>query len=204
MLLSLVDVFRCPADHEESALVLSVDEWRDGRVDRGTLGCPVCHARYAIVDSAVDFRRDPNGPLAPEPEVADTDPERLRALLNLVEPGGIVLLGGRYAALGAPLADADVTCLTIGSTAPAGASIPLRVDARIPVATGTLRAAAVESSDSRLLEDVARAVRPGGRLVGPASIEPPADVQVLARDASDWVGEVAPSAPVVTLRRSSR
>ncbi|MGH9203351.1 MAG: Trm112 family protein, partial [Vicinamibacterales bacterium] len=98
MLLSLVDALRCPADHEESPLVLSADAWRGARILSGTLGCPVCHARYAIRDGGVDFTGSDRSHEAYAPDEPGTfDSTRLAAQLDLSEPGGIILLTGRYA-----------------------------------------------------------------------------------------------------------
>jgi uncharacterized protein YbaR (Trm112 family) len=105
MLLSLADIFRCPADHEETSLVLSVDAWRGQRVERGVLGCPHCRSRYPIASGAIDFRsvRDIPIPLVTDSSAND-EVDRVQALLNLADPGGVILLAGRYAALGTSLA----------------------------------------------------------------------------------------------------
>src|SRR6185503_16172063 len=94
MLLTLVDALRCPAHEEESSLVLSVEDWAGPRVSEGVLGCPICHARYRIHRGAVEFV--PHAESVRRPGAA-VDPVRLAAQLSLTEPGGIILLTGRFA-----------------------------------------------------------------------------------------------------------
>lgn len=209
MLLSLVDVLRCPRDHEETALVLSVDTWKGVRVERGTLGCPVCRSRYPIVDCAVDFRVDRvqreqhNAPSSESP----SDPMRLIAQLGLSEPGGLLLLTGFYAALAAALIDQiETTCLIVdGVSVVREAAVPFQLDDRIPLVASVLRGAAVDEprASPGFLRELARTVRAGGRIVSPGSAEPPGAVRILARDAREWVGEVEAAAVVVPLRRHS-
>jgi uncharacterized protein YbaR (Trm112 family) len=208
VLLSLVDVFRCPAAHEETALVLSVDAWNGIRVDRGILGCPLCHSRYPIVNSVVDFRssRSPDKGSSVIEQTSPGNPMRLRAQLDLTEPGGVLLLTGRYARQAPQLqAQVDVTCLLVDSPAWDEHSVELRLDDRVPMASGSLRAAAVDQSTGlpALLVEVGRALRPGGRLVAPAGSETPQSVRVVARDGLEWVGELEPLPSIVPLRRSS-
>ena len=70
-------------------------------------------------------------------------------------------------------------------------------DSRIPLASHSAHGVAITNSD--LLTDAPRVLRPGGRIVAPASSELPAGVVEIARDDRDTVGE-APQ-PVVPLRR---
>ena len=95
MLLSLVDSLRCPAGHEGTSLVLSVESWSGKRVSEGLLGCPLCHARYPIRQGAVDFTGG-SSDVRHMVSDASVDVMRLAAQLQLNEPGGIVLLTGRY------------------------------------------------------------------------------------------------------------
>ncbi|MGH7531913.1 MAG: hypothetical protein ACREL4_01370, partial [Gemmatimonadales bacterium] len=95
MFIELTDHLRCPADHDESYLVL-LPEVADGRsVRTGTLGCPVCQAEYRIEDGVVRFA----------PRVEGTDAETtisapaLHALLGLTGPGGYAALVGDVTSL---------------------------------------------------------------------------------------------------------
>jgi uncharacterized protein YbaR (Trm112 family) len=206
VLLSLADDFRCPADHEESPLVLSVDAWRGARVERGVLGCPVCKARYPIANAVVDFRADR---AHADVAVADDRPmpdesARVQALLNLSEPGGVLLLSGRYTALGATLADQlDLICLLIGASSTNEHCVGLMLGDRVPLATGSLRGAAIDdaASHSALVLEVTRTIRSGGRLLTSLGAEPPDGLRVLARGDGEWVGEVEGRPAVISLRR---
>lgn len=206
MLLSLVDAFRCPAVHEESPLVLSVDAWSGHRIRDGVLGCPVCRARYPIRAGHVDFaghsavRQEGAGPPA--------DPTRLAAQLALIEPGGIVLLTGRYAEAHAALAAmSEVTFLLVNSAVPpAPSAATMTVQSRLPLAEGTLRGAALDSPgiSAAFLPELARWIRPGGRVVATSGSPLPDGIRLLAEDSAEWVGELAYAGPTVALRRAAR
>lgn len=207
MLLSLADIFRCPADHEESALVLSVDTWSGQRVERGMLGCPLCHARYAIDGGVVDFRASSTQTVpgitartAPPDEV-----DRVQALLNLDEPGGVILLAGRYTGCAEPLVSrVDLTCLVVNEAVPDERCVGLMLGERIPLSPGTLRAAAVDDAhhSAAFLSELARVLRAGGRLLAGPAAEPPPELQVLARDENAWIAEAAGRPSTVALRRA--
>jgi hypothetical protein len=79
----------------------------------------------------------------------------------------------------------------------------IAVAADVPVAPGSCLGVAIDASfNAEIVASAIRAVRPGGRIVGPAAIEPPAGLSVLARDAAYWIAETPQQ--VVTLRRASR
>ena len=204
MLLSLVDILRCPADHEETALVLSVDAWRGQRVDRGLLGCPFCRARYPIGDGVIDFRTGGGEPaVVPEPVTPD-EIARVRALLNLGDPGGVVLLSGRYAGAAESLSDeVDVTCLVVDGASRGEKCVGIMVGDRIPVADHSLRAAASDTTRQTpaFISELVRVVRARGRLLCDAGSEPSEGIAVLARDEQVWVGEVLDQPQVIPLRR---
>jgi hypothetical protein len=205
VLLSLVDSLRCPAGHEETSLVLSVESWSGQRVSEGLLGCPLCHARYPIRRGAVDFAgRSPDvRHVVPDTPV---DPMRLAAQLSLTEPGGILLLTGRYAANADQLAGlADVACLLVD--APPSSSptaVDIQVNQRLPLLDRALRGAAIDESrdDVEFLAEVARCVRPRGRIVAPASSAIPGGSRLIARDHLEWVAELEDVSPPIQLRRA--
>jgi uncharacterized protein YbaR (Trm112 family) len=198
VLLSLVDVLRCPAEHELSSLVLSADRWAEGRVSSGVLGCPVCHARYEIRDGVADFARlaERLGSAGSLPETIASDVLRLAAQLDLSEGGGLVMLTAAYAmqsqALSA-IVNATYLLVDAGSAIPSSLpAVALRLLDRIPLVDGALRAAAVDGSRSSasFLAEVSRCVRDGGRIVAPADAPAPEGVRLLARDDREWVGQV--------------
>jgi uncharacterized protein YbaR (Trm112 family) len=205
MLLSLADIFRCPADHEETPLVLSVDAWHGQRVERGILGCPQCQSRYPIASGSIDFRTVRDSPIA---LVTDSGPndevDRVQALLNLADPGGVVLLAGRYAALAAALSRRlEITCLLIGARSESESCVGMMLDDRLPLTAGSLRAAAADAPAPALLPEMVRAIRGGGRLLIDRT-PLPAGVHQLARDETSSLGEVLAPTQVIPLRRPAR
>jgi uncharacterized protein YbaR (Trm112 family) len=207
VLLSLVDSLRCPAGHQEAALVLSAESWNGARVATGLLGCPTCHARYPIRDGVVDFTGGQAGPRPPD-ESLETGPTRLAAQLGLAEPGGVVLLTGRYASLADGLvALVDVTCVAIDAVSHVSpAAIAFRLLDALPLRDAALRAAAIDDprTTPALLAEVMRCVKERGRLVAPSHAPLPVGVRMVARDEREWVGDVEAAHPVIPLRRGSR
>ncbi|MDF1506359.1 hypothetical protein, partial [Roseisolibacter sp. H3M3-2] len=105
MYLDLIDTLRCPRPHPPTWLVAAALEVRGRVMVRGTLGCPVCRAEFAIDDGVAVF--DADGP-APAPALGGPPEElamRLAALLGLTEPGGIVAVGGAWEPALEPLLD---------------------------------------------------------------------------------------------------
>lgn len=207
MLLTLVDSLRCPAGHPESTLVLSAESWSGSRVATGLLGCPVCHARYPITDGVVDFSG--GSPVPPPPDEAlPSEPVRLAAQLGLADPGGVVLLTGRYASLAEGLRElVEVTCVVADVTGEIPVTaVAFRVPALLPLRDATLRAAAIDAprNSSGFLAEVTRCVAGRGRVVAPARSPMPAGVRLVARDSLEWVVEVEAAHPVVSLRRAPR
>lgn len=205
MFLSLVDALRCPAAHEESPLVLSVEAWHGSRIVRGVLGCPVCRARYSIVDGVVDFTGGDVHTTARSGSPPADDALRLAAQLGLAEPGGLVLLTGRYASQSRHLLDlVDVTCLLADASDPSSAEgVLLRLAERLPLGGGALRGAAIDSprAASEFLAEVVRCTRGRGRIVGPAGAPVPVGASLIARDDREWVAEVEAVVTTVPLRR---
>ena len=79
----------------------------------------------------------------------------------------------------------------------------MRVASNIPVAPGSVFGVALDTwFPVKIVESAVRAVRPGGRIVGPATMAPPAGLSVLAHDDNYWVALKAPE--VVTISRASR
>ncbi len=222
MFIELIDLLRCPVAHEDSWLVASFQKVSNRFVEEATLGCPVCSAQYPITDGIADFRggAGANGPDAQPADVTSDlgqhvpsayDPAELAtragAFLSVTEPGATIVLGGSWAGAAEPLSDmADVKVLALN--APKGvresSTVALiAVAADVPVAPGSCLGVAIDASfNAEIVASAIRAVRPGGRIVGPAAIEPPAGLSVLARDAAYWIAETPQQ--VVTLRRASR
>ena len=130
MFIELVDALRCLRPHEESWLVAAVERFEGRYIERGSLGCPICRAEYRIEHGAADFRAGDAGDVGDVGGVGDAgdvgdvgevgdegpidDVLRVRALLDLSEPGGTIVLAGRSAALAAALEDeVDVNLLLL-------------------------------------------------------------------------------------------
>jgi len=190
-------------------------EVRRGEVDfsggEGSDAAPVRQTQSAAAaESETDRGVRLTGAGAAPSAPTDEDVLRARALLALDEPGGIVLLGGSLARFAQRLAD-EVQVATIVLNAPewlwreGGVPSAIRSRNAIPVAGGVLRAVWFDDDTAtpELLAGAARALRPGGRLMAPATAQLPAGAGRLAGDAEQWVAEAtaAPSAPVPLRRR---
>ena len=203
MQLALVDSLRCPSHDEESALVLSVESWAGPRVAEGVLGCPQCNRRYPIRGGTIHFAAAAT--VQREKAADGADVMRLAAQLGLIEPGGMILLTGRYATIHASLTElVEVTCLLVGAEYPATPlAVNFVVEDRLPLVDHALRGAAIDVEGAGILIEVARCTSPGGRIVAPAASRIPSGVRLIARDDREWVGEVE-NVSTVQLRRSER
>jgi len=210
--IELVDLLRCPAAHEETWLVASTGRMVDRHIVEGSLGCPICRAVYPVHGGVTDFSGG-EPPAEPAPEAAaggdapsEDDALRLAALLGLAEPNQRAMLIGDWGRLAEPLlAIVPTELLLVDPPAGVGAGegrSPIRCGARpVPLAAEGLRAAALDGAtarDAARARAAVRAVRAGGRVVGPADAPLPAEVRELARDGRHWVGEreATASAPV--------
>jgi len=194
---------RCPNPHMSTPLVVVARRVADRELVDGVVGCPVCQLEARVAGGVVTF---PGGleiaseagppdagaatPAGAEPTDMADDVARTGALLGLAEPGGAVLLAGRYGALAARLAQEFEV-----------ATIVIRAGSAVPFTDQSFRAAAIDAAPP-LLSDAIRAVAVRGRILAPASIKLPVDVKELARDEREWVGEREAAASVVTLSRA--
>ena len=198
MFIEMIDLLRCINDHEDSWLVASFRTITNRFVIEGTLGCPICSAEYEIKGGVADFSkgiaetRETGG--EPSPREREELATRAGAFLNAVEPGATVILGGSWADAAHELSvmtDSRVLALNSSKRVEESERVGIvHVGSAIPVAAGTALGAALDASFSAdAMVSAARAVRPGGRIVGPATITPPSGVAVLARDETYWVAE---------------
>lgn len=212
MFIELVDALRCGRPHALTWLVASSFEMADRHIVRGVLGCPECGARYPIERGIADFRggqvtADPTPPAeAPDPEMA----VRLAALLDLVEPRGLVVLAGSWTAAAHELAAIaeGVRVLgvepTPGTESGWGVSLALTGE-ELPLRPGTARGIALDAAHAApsYLASAARALRANGRLLAPVTAPIPADLTEVARDERYWLAvKPAVAGPVVPLRRA--
>ena len=200
MFIEMIDLLRCPRDHEETWLVAAFTKM-DGRfVVEGKLGCPVCSASYEISDGVARFGGEVSEAFAPS--VSAESVMRMGALLNLVRPGAVAVLCGTEANAAddlCQLAQCRVIALNPASLIEDTEKVATVVtDGRIPLASSSVDAIAIGDCHS-LIGDAVRIVRPGGRITVPIGARVPAGFREIARDETDIVAESG--GPLVPLQR---
>jgi uncharacterized protein YbaR (Trm112 family) len=198
----LIEALRCPRGHEETQLVASATRTDARHIMDGILGCPVCGAEFAITDGVALFDAPPalGGHELPDAEVA----MRLAAFLELTDARGFALLCGRWgvhAALIQQMTDTPLVLVNHSIAAPAHAAAGAIRAGVVPFAASSARALALdEVSSPEIITSGVRAVKTGGRVLGPSTVAVPADVSELVRDDRVWVGEkTATSTPTPRL-----
>ena len=216
MFIELVGSLRCLEPHEETWLVAAASRMEGRHLVDGVLGCPLCRREYAIQDGTAWFSA--HQPRGGDPDLTtlatDADPgqvTRAAALLGLSQPGGIVVLGGSWAAYADLLAELGVSHVVVLNGRANESSVQevssIVVDDRLPFGSAALRAVAVDRAvaSPALLASAASSLQSRGRLVAPAGAEVPDGVEVLARDDRDWVAErTLVGSPPVALRSARR
>ena len=208
-----MDSLRCVRPHEDSWLIARADELEARHIVQGELGCPICEARYPILDGVADFSDGASARASSGPPAQDAQALALRAaaLLGLTDPGGMVVLAGDWSAgADAMLEFVQGVQLLALDPAPAlrsGGALSLAlISGVLPLAAASARGIALDAAHATpsLLAGAARALVPGGRLIAPASTLVPESLQELARDDEHWVA-AAPrtsiSAPVPIAHR---
>lgn len=199
MFIELVDMLRCPNRHEETWLVLAADRMHDRDVMSGTLGCPICHAEFPIVDGVAHFGEAPAA-RAEEPNEAEA--VRLAALLDLTDARGYAILvgaTGNQAPLMRELTDTQLLLVDPAAGLEMGrglSGLTTSVSARaFPIAAGSARAIALDdtATGEALLAAVDVLVS-GGRLLAPVRLAPPENVTELASDDRNWLAELTRTA----------
>lgn len=194
MFIELSEHLLCPAEHDDSPLVVATGVMRDRSIRQGTIGCPVCEREYLIRDGVGVFGQSPQQEAAEVPGAASGD--AVQALLGITGPGGFVILLGSAGRLAADLAVRLAGVHFVGINAPvdvtegstlsllrAPASVPLRRMARGVVVGGEYAAAP-------WLAEAARVLLPGRRLVVLSeTVEGPAGVEPVAGGLGMWAGE---------------
>ena len=105
MHIELIDLLRCPKDHEETWLVAALTAVQDRFVIKAKLGCPVCGVSYSISNGIADLRIQA-GDHSPSHTTTDSDDAvRIAALLNLTRPGAVAVLEGDHAAVAQNVSD---------------------------------------------------------------------------------------------------
>lgn len=212
MFIELIDLLRCINAHEDTWLVASFNTVANRFVLDASLGCPSCSAQYVVREGVGDFSAGAELESCEAERAAASHRReelatRAGAYLDATEPGATIVLGGVWAYAAQELSEmADVRVLALNAPAEVKESPTvglLRVGSKIPLAPGSVFGVALDAwFPTNILESAVRAVRPGGRIVGPAAIAPPPELAVLAHDDNYWVALKAPE--VVTISRASR
>lgn len=203
MFVGLIEQLRCPRDHAHTALVAATSHAEHRFITDGVLGCPACGAEFRIEAGVAHFAM-PGRPTLPQRPSADVA-MRLAAFLDLTDSRGFALLSGAWCSQLDEIQKLSETPIVLVNPPPGvggqPAGVMLCADA-VPLAAGSMRAAALDGELSpSLLESVVRAVRAGGRVVGPTALPVPDGVRELDRDASMWVGEKEGTLRLVSLDR---
>jgi hypothetical protein len=210
--IELIDLLRCVNAHDDTWLVASFQTVSNRFVLDGTLGCPTCSAKYPISAGVADFTagadllRRKTGQWAATLEREEIA-TRAGAFLDVTEPGATVVLGGGWAGAAQELSlmtGARVLSLNPESGVEESETVGLLlVASEIPLAPASVLGVALDASfPAEIVASAVKAVRAGGRIVGPAAIPPPSELTVLARDDDYWVARKAPE--VIKLSRAGR
>ncbi len=212
MFIELIDLLRCISAHEDTWLVASFQTVSNRFVMEASLGCPSCSAQYPVHEGIADFCAGVALPSCEAERAAashnrEEHATRAGAYLEATEPGATIVLGGVWAYAAQELSEmTEVRILALNAPSEVKESQTvglLRVGTEIPVAPGSLFGVALDAwFPAKLIASAVRAVRPGGRIVGPVTIPAPAELSVLAHDDNYWVAQKAPE--VVKLSRASR
>lgn len=200
MFIELIDLLRCPRDHEETWLVAAFSRVEDRFVLEAKLGCPVCGEGYHVTDGIADFRAPHSGVSGAAPPGNglvrgddETQIVRYAAMLGLERPGAVIILDEEAARLAQHLAAMTETrIVALNPHSPLGESERIAVvfsDSRIPLARASVDGVVVTSGTEAKMDEAARTLRPGGRIVAPAETKLGGRFRELARDGHNVVGE---------------
>ncbi|HWB42750.1 MAG TPA: hypothetical protein VG500_15925 [Gemmatimonadales bacterium] len=191
MFIELTDHLRCPADHQESYLVLLPDRMEERSVREGRLGCPVCGRNYLVKDGVLNL----GGSIAEPPAATRLEPEALTALVGLGGPGGYLVLVGRPASGWRRVAELNPGVALVAVNPPAdladtpgvsvlrGTSLPLKSRSMRGVVLGS-----PYGGDPHWVAEGTRAVLPGLRVAGEGPVPESGTIELMATAGGVWVG----------------
>jgi hypothetical protein len=193
MFIELTDHLRCPEDHAEAFLVLLPDELEGRSVRSGTLGCPVCDRRFTLRDGVLDTGDAPPADVAQKP--TRLGPDALIPLVGLSGPGGYLVLVGQPASAWRELAERMPGIALVAVNPPAGVEddggISVLRGGRLALKSRSMRGVALGApygGDTRWVDEAARVVLPGLRIVGEGPEPPPERIDLMASADGVWVG----------------
>jgi uncharacterized protein YbaR (Trm112 family) len=205
--IELIDLLRCPREHEESWLVAAFNKMQDRFVIEGRLGCPVCSATYPIAGGVADLRdsNEISEVTKHETKIEDETEAavRIAAMLGLTRAGSVAVLEGLDAKLASTVSaigEAKVISLNSAGHAEEAENVAeVRGGSRLPLASASVDGFMLGSTSSRDEKDIARVLKTGGRLVVPVDTQLVGSFRELARDESYIVAES--TGPLLTLSR---
>jgi len=191
MFIELTDHLRCPADHEESFLVLLPERLEDRSVRVGRLGCPVCGRTFGVTDGVLDL-----GGESPETAVSGAlDPAALTALVGLSGPGGYLVLVGGPGACWREVAALNPGVGLVAMNPPGDVrdepGVSVLRGGRLPIRSRTMRGVVLGrgyAGDPAWVREAARVVLPGLRVVGEGPDPEPDVIDLMASAGGAWVG----------------
>jgi uncharacterized protein YbaR (Trm112 family) len=205
LFIELIDSLRCPHEHEETWLVAAFNKMNGRYVIEGKLGCPVCSGQFTIEGGVPNLTVSARPHLREEIQQQPADPDdamRVSAFLNLSRQAGMVLLTGGYTSSAPGIAElTGYRTIAVNPSAQLADSelvASVSADVRLPFAASSIDGIAMDHA-SAFMHDAARVLKPGGRIVAPASETLPPGLRELARDESYVVAEAV--GPLLTLRR---
>lgn len=191
MFIELTDHLRCPADHQESYLVLLPDTMEARSVRQGRLGCPVCGRTYEVKEGVLDL----GGDEAELPEETLLTAEALSALVGLSGPGGYLVLVGRPGAAWREVTAQNPGVGLVAVNPPRDVAdepgISVLRGGIIPLKSRSMRGVVLGSpygGDPAWVAEAARVVLPGLRVAGEGPVPNPAALELMAAAGGAWVG----------------
>ncbi len=182
MLLDLSEALACPACGPPQGVIVLVERMEDRRVIDGRLDCPMCEARFPLLDGVVDFGAVPD----PDRSIPAADPEdaiTAAALLGIRHGRGLIVVGSSLGAAAARISSLCGGCEVVrlepwglptddfpvpeqGSAPGQEAVTPLLGGSTgmIPLLSGKAIGVALEGGEKEILAEVARVLIPGGRV----------------------------------------
>ena len=192
MFIELTDHLRCPADHDESFMVLLPGKMEGRSVRTGHLGCPVCGRTFQLTDGVLDIG---DAPASGAVGGSVLDAEALTTLTGLHGPGGYLTLVGPVASLWSDVAVLNPGVALVAVNPPGEVSDTLELSvlrgARLPIKSGSMRGVVLGrpfADDPSWIREAARVVLPGLRVVGEGNDPAPELIELLASADGVWVG----------------
>lgn len=191
MFIELTDHLRCPADHDESYLVLLPEQIDARSVVAGALGCPICGRTYQVQDG-IALLGEP--PFTSNSETT-LDPAGLTALVGLSGPGGYLALVGSAASLWFEVRELSpgVGLVLINPPEDVRDAPGLSVirSSRIPLKSRSMRGVVLGArygDDTYWVDEASRVILPGLRVVGVGAEPVSQTVELMASAGQAWVG----------------